>query len=151
MQFNRCFGCMKEIKGYPCPHCGFDPRANSASNYVLPYGYFLNGHYVVGKVLGQGGFGITYIGFDLSLQRRVAIKEFYPKGQAMRMATLSAQLQWGDDAASQDVRTTGMDSFPAMGQRWGFPDGSHHRHGFLPPGGSEDGQGGGHPGSCGRP
>ena len=111
MQFNRCFGCMKEIKGYPCPHCGFDPRANSASNYVLPYGTVLNGHYVVGKVLGQGGFGITYIGYDLNLERKVAIKEFYPKGQAMRMATLSAQLQWGDDAASQDVRTTGMDSF----------------------------------------
>ncbi len=117
MQFNRCFGCMKEIKGYPCPHCGFDPRANSASNYVLPYGTVLCGHYVVGKVLGQGGFGITYIGFDLSLQRRVAIKEFYPKGQAMRMATLSAQLQWGDDAASQDVRTTGMDSFLREAQK----------------------------------
>ena len=111
MQFNRCLGCMEETKGYPCPHCGFDPRKVPASNYVLPYGTVLNGHYVVGRVLGQGGFGITYIGFDLSLQRKVAIKEFYPKGQAMRMSTMSAQLQWGDDAASQDVRTTGMDSF----------------------------------------
>ena len=111
MQFNRCLGCMEEIPGYPCPHCGFDPRKVPASNYVLPYGTVLNGHYVVGRVLGQGGFGITYIGFDLSLQRKVAIKEFYPKGQAMRMSTMSAQLQWGDDAASQDFRTTGMDSF----------------------------------------
>ena len=65
MQFNRCFGCMKEIKGYPCPHCGFDPRAQQ-DNYVLPRGTVLGGHYVVGKVLGQGGVGITYIGFDLS-------------------------------------------------------------------------------------
>ena len=111
MQFNRCLGCMEETKGYPCPHCGFDPRTVPASNYVLPYGTVLNGHYVVGRVLGQGGFGITYIGYDLSLQRKVAIKEFYPKGQAMRMSTMSAQLQWGDDAASQDFRTTGMDSF----------------------------------------
>ena len=116
MQFNRCFGCMEEIKGYPCPHCGFDPRAQQ-DNYVLPCGTVLNGHYVVGKVLGQGGFGITYIGFDLSLQRRVAIKEFYPKGQAMRMSTLGTSLQWASDGVSQTVHTTGMDSFLREAQK----------------------------------
>ena len=123
MQFNRCLGCMEEILGYPCPHCGFDPRTVPASNYVLPYGTVLNGHYVVGRVLGQGGFGITYIGFDLSLQRKVAIKEFYPKGQAMRMSTMSAQLQWGDDDASQDFRTTGMDSFLREARKMAKVDG----------------------------
>ena len=110
MQFNRCFGCMEETKGYPCPHCGFDPRAQQ-DNYVLPCGTVLSGHYVVGKVLGQGGFGITYIGFDLSLQRRVAIKEFYPKGQASRFIAMGSSLQWASDGVSQTVRTTGMDSF----------------------------------------
>ena len=110
MQFNRCFGCMEETKGYPCPHCGFDPRAQQ-DNYVLPCGTVLSGHYVVGKVLGQGGFGITYIGYDLSLQRRVAIKEFYPKGQASRFIAMGSSLQWASDGVSQTVRTTGMDSF----------------------------------------
>ena len=26
MKFDRCFGCMEEIHGYPCPVCGFDPQ-----------------------------------------------------------------------------------------------------------------------------
>ena len=122
MQFNRCFGCMEETKGYPCPHCGFDPRAQQ-DNYVLPCGTVLSGHYVVGKVLGQGGFGITYIGYDLSLQRRVAIKEFYPKGQAMRMAAMGSSLQWASDSASQDVRTSGMESFLREARKMAKVDG----------------------------
>ena len=122
MQFNRCFGCMKEINSYPCPHCGFDPRAQQ-DNYVLPCGTVLSGHYVVGKVLGQGGFGITYIGYDLSLQRRVAIKEFSPKGQAMRMAAMGSSLQWASDSASQDVRTSGMESFLREARKMAKVDG----------------------------
>ena len=35
-------------------------------------------HYVIGEKLGQGGFGITYRGFDLKLRMKVAIKEYYP-------------------------------------------------------------------------
>jgi len=38
------------------------------------------GKFTVGKVLGQGGFGITYLGGDTSLGRSVAIKEFFPQG-----------------------------------------------------------------------
>ncbi len=111
MQFNRCLGCMGEISGYPCPNCGFDPKVTPASNYVLPLGTVLNGHCVVGKVLGQGGFGITYMGFDLNLERKVAIKEFYPKGQASRYSTTSTCLQWPDDPQSQDFRKSGTESF----------------------------------------
>ena len=35
--------------------------------------------YRIEKVLGQGGFGITYLAVDLNLDRHVAIKEFFPK------------------------------------------------------------------------
>ena len=84
MKFDRCFGCMEEIHGYPCPVCGFDPAQAAAPNYVLPYGAILNGRYIVGKMLGQGGFGITYIGWDLAMERKVAIKEYYPSGQVSR-------------------------------------------------------------------
>jgi serine/threonine protein kinase len=37
--------------------------------------------YSIGKVLGQGGFGITYLGSDSGLKRAVAIKEFFPQVQ----------------------------------------------------------------------
>ena len=39
---------------------------------------------MVGNVLGQGGFGITYAGKDTTLDIRIAIKEYYPAGHASR-------------------------------------------------------------------
>lgn len=56
----------------------------------LPAGTLLNhGVYRIEKVLGQGGFGITYLAIDLSLERRVAIKEFFPKEFCNRDQTTS--------------------------------------------------------------
>ena len=111
MQFNRCFGCMEEIQGRPCPHCGFDPEKEPSANYALACGMILNGRYVVGKMLGQGGFGITYIGFDLVLQRKIAIKEYFPQGQVGRITTVSAELQWFDSKQASDLRERGMRAF----------------------------------------
>lgn len=45
--------------------------------------------YRIEKVLGQGGFGITYLATDLNLQRKVAIKEFFPKDFCDRDETTS--------------------------------------------------------------
>lgn len=45
----------------------------------LPIGFILNRTYRIERVLGQGGFGITYLATDLNLDRKVAIKEFFPK------------------------------------------------------------------------
>lgn len=36
-----------------------------------------NGKYIINEILGQGGFGITYLGIQLGLNRQVAIKEFF--------------------------------------------------------------------------
>ncbi|MDO5112697.1 MAG: leucine-rich repeat protein, partial [Clostridia bacterium] len=43
--------------------------------------------YLIGRALGQGGFGITYIAMDLNLEIRVAIKEYYPEGLVSRDGT----------------------------------------------------------------
>lgn len=84
-----CLGCMKPKSGNPvCEHCGFDERQGNLS-HQLPPGTVLRNQYVVGRVLGQGGFGITYIGWDQNLSVPVAIKEYYPGGVVQR------NTQWG--------------------------------------------------------
>ena len=51
----------------------------------LPVGSSLHhGHYRIGRVLGHGGFGVTYQGSDIPMQLPVAIKEFFPLGCARR-------------------------------------------------------------------
>ncbi|HOW75034.1 MAG TPA: serine/threonine-protein kinase [Candidatus Competibacteraceae bacterium] len=59
-----------------CPICKYRPHADRSAA-LLPVGTQLKG-YVVGEKLGQGGFGITYRGFDATLMMPVAIKEYYP-------------------------------------------------------------------------
>ncbi len=110
MKFNRCFGCMEEIQGYPCPHCGFDPRSVKGIEYALPMGTILAGKYLVGRVLGQGGFGITYVGWDIALERKVAIKEYYPTGQVSRNPG-SRGLTWYTSVQSQQAKQNGTQIF----------------------------------------
>ncbi len=50
------------------------------SSWALPIGTILNNRYKIVKVLGSGGFGITYKGEDISTGLEVAIKEFFPYG-----------------------------------------------------------------------
>ncbi len=81
-----CMGCMRE-KGETqiCPFCGLNEVDIRNSNPAfLPPGFTLNNRYIVGKALGQGGFGITYIGYDRVLNMPVAIKEYYPTDIASR-------------------------------------------------------------------
>ena len=82
-----CLGCMKEYEGdyNVCPHCGYEQTSPAKEAYHIAPGVTIRGRYVVGRVLGFGGFGITYIGFDTTLQHRVAIKEYFPSEFATRM------------------------------------------------------------------
>lgn len=88
-----CMGCMKELKAPGvCPHCGYDPAAvGTEGHYLKPY-TILNGKYLVGRVLGEGGFGITYIGFDINLELPIAIKEFYPNGYVTRESDVTSMV-----------------------------------------------------------
>ncbi len=51
---------------------------------ALPQGAILAGQYVISRVLGQGGFGITYQAADHKTGRTVAVKEFFPDTMAAR-------------------------------------------------------------------
>lgn len=81
-----CENCFKEISSSPCPHCGFDPAVTVSDPTMLRPGSILLGKYIVGKVIGKGGFGVTYLAYDVSTNRKVAIKEFFPYGVALRAA-----------------------------------------------------------------
>lgn len=89
-----CMGCMSELAdpSKPCPHCGFWlPKYQKPANSLPPM-EILNGKYLVGKVIGVGGFGITYIGWNLFLCTKVCIKEYFPKGVAFRPEIIRARI-----------------------------------------------------------
>lgn len=81
-----CPGCMRQAEGNFCPYCGGNLRRKN-DPFLLPVGTLLTGGghtYQIGAALGQGGFGVTYIGLDQGMGRRVAIKEYFPTRCARR-------------------------------------------------------------------
>ena len=80
-----CQHCMSKISDAAavCEHCHHTPTVKAAP-HRLAAGTMLNGRYLIGDAIGEGGFGITYIGLDVNLEMKVAVKEFYPHGYANR-------------------------------------------------------------------
>lgn len=79
-----------------------DPRA-------LLEGYILRSRYRVGKVLGVGGFGITYLVEDEKYHRQLAMKEYYPKEWACR--GLDGRQLFPRDQSKLGVYRHGLDVF----------------------------------------
>ena len=74
-----CMGCMNPAREEQiCPLCGWDRATSQNLPQHLPAGTILAEKYLVGRVLGQGGFGITYLALDINLGIKMAIKEYYP-------------------------------------------------------------------------
>ena len=80
-----CGNCFNRIKKRVCPYCSYEVK-EKADRYALTVGTEINGRYVLGRVIGRGGFGIIYLAYDIQEQRAVAIKEYYPHGIAVRAA-----------------------------------------------------------------
>ena len=80
---------------------------------ALRAGTVLNDRYIIGRVLGQGGFGITYLALDTQLNAKVAIKEFMPNDIATRigttvsvaMDTKSEEFAYGAERFQEEART----------------------------------------------
>ncbi|MCH5187697.1 MAG: protein kinase [Oscillospiraceae bacterium] len=84
-----CYNCFNKISdsNEVCPQCGYNPEADRGKYpMALPGGTILAGQYIVGRVLGQGGFGITYVAQDRRSKNKVAIKEYFPDSTAGRSA-----------------------------------------------------------------
>lgn len=79
MNISICPKCFQHnILGGVCPGCGFVPEAEEPMPLALPYYSQLNNRYLTGKVLGIGGFGITYTAYDGKDKRLCCIKEYCP-------------------------------------------------------------------------
>jgi len=91
----RCFGCMQLMpqEANICPSCGFSAETYQAELHHLLPGTLLQNRFVIGKVLGEGGFGITYVGYDTRLSLKVAIKEFFLNGCVGRVNTFTPAVQ----------------------------------------------------------
>lgn len=85
----RCLNCMQEYEQYQnsgiCPYCGFKDGAPPLEAYHLYPGIVLAGRYLVGTVINVGGFGIIYRAWDQTMNRLVAVKEFFPSASVNRI------------------------------------------------------------------
>lgn len=82
-----CLGCMEEYEDTEacCPHCGYEEGTPAREAYHIEPGTILKERYLIGRVLGFGGFGVTYIGYDTVLAHKVAVKEYLPSEFSTRM------------------------------------------------------------------
>jgi serine/threonine protein kinase len=75
-----CMGCMGDRAGAQvCPLCGWEEGTPPELPVQLTARTLISEKYLLGRVLGQGGFGITYLAWDLLLNRKLAIKEYFPR------------------------------------------------------------------------
>ncbi len=104
-----CESCFCEANGEPCPNCGFSAAEYSQDPIVLPMGTRLNDKIIIGKVMGKGGFGITYLGYDLRIDKTIAVKEYYPNGITYRSSS-GTKISIAD-AKSTETFETGAKKF----------------------------------------
>ncbi len=107
-----CNHCMAELNEAEtkCSVCGKENDGAVPAHHLLP-GTILNGKFYVGEALGEGGFGITYIGRDIKLDMKVAIKEFYPNGYVNRSNTISPQVNDSVTEGRRDFFEKGRERF----------------------------------------
>lgn len=82
----RCLNCMEiyDEKYDVCPYCGFVKGTLPAVASHLTPGVVIADRYIIGTVIGYGGFGVTYQAWDDELGIKIAIKEYYPNGLVNR-------------------------------------------------------------------
>jgi serine/threonine protein kinase len=109
-----CVSCMEDDSGSPvCPKCGAPFHVPVNNLLLLPPRTILREQYLIGRALGHGGFGITYLAWDIGLEIRLAVKEFMPAGVAGRTDRIKAmpladtakeEYEWGLERFLEEAR-----------------------------------------------
>ena len=83
----RCVNCFQEYEDtyHVCPFCGYAEGDGAKELFYLQPGTKLADRYIIGRGIGHGGFGITYLAWDTKLEIAVAVKEYYPCGIVNRV------------------------------------------------------------------
>ena len=108
-RYDRCPNCMQALPNGDdvCPYCGFGVNDYEEKSTCLKPFTVLQNKYMIGRVIGIGGFGITYIGWDLNLQTYIAIKEYFPGSLASR-DTSTTVTQVLPNESSKEVYEKGL-------------------------------------------
>ena len=99
----RCLNCMEvyDEKYDVCPYCGFvRGTPPEVASHLVP-GVVIADRYIIGTVMGHGGFGVIYQAWDEELGIRVAIKEYYPNGLVNRAPGTADVIILGGDKRLQ--------------------------------------------------
>lgn len=107
-----CYRCMQELEKEEafCPACGQN-RSEEVPGHHLAPGTVLNGKFMVGYAIGEGGFGITYIGRDLNLDMVIAIKEYFPNGLVNRSNIDSTTVASATEGTRKEMFDKGRERF----------------------------------------
>ena len=105
-----CMGCMGEKDAaLVCSLCGYD-ESQKISPLALSPRTVLNQQYLIGRVLGSpGGFGVTYLAWDIRLTTSVAIKEYMPRALVSRDLNRSTVLPHSQ--GDEELFRYGLDQF----------------------------------------
>jgi uncharacterized repeat protein (TIGR02543 family) len=78
--YNLCKSCFSDLEegAFICDKCGYINGKESGIPMALTIGAILLGKYFIGRALGKGGFGITYLAYNTKDNKKVAIKEYLP-------------------------------------------------------------------------
>lgn len=86
---NICLYCFGDLDaGRVCINCHRKADDTPSPPHHLPQRTVIGtqNRYLIGKALGEGGFGITYLAWDLQQGIKVAVKEYFPSGYVTRVA-----------------------------------------------------------------
>lgn len=83
---NICLYCFGDLNlQRVCLNCRRKADDVPSLPHHLPQRTVLNEKYLIAKALGEGGFGITYLAWDLAQGVKTAVKEYYPSGYVNRV------------------------------------------------------------------